>query len=376
MSETVENEANVEILYKSFAFELINIEQETKGTQQIGVFEGAMATEDKDRGNDIIAPEAFDNTLKRYKKQKRNIKVFYNHNTSNVPVGIIPIKTVSKDGKKWLIKGELNLDTQLGREVYSSMKQGALTDLSIGFSIIEQDFKNNMRIIKDLELWEVSIVSEPMNPKAVINEVKGASIFKELPLADKGVAWDSSKAMDRVKELTDSEDNPSKLYRNAFFWFDEKNSDSFGSYKLPFADVVDGKLTAIPKAIFAAAAAMRGARGGVNIPDEDKARVTSHINKYYDKMDLESPLKNKNIEYALTFDNELKKFYKFDIDNVENIKTREEFNELLSKSGVFSRAACEFLASCFVSKQSKSEKNKSGEAYNMLLELKAVLKNL
>ena len=63
----------------------------------------------------------------------------------------------------------------------------------------------------------------------------------------------------------------------------------FGSYKLPIADVIDGRLRAVPKAVFAAAGAMRGARGGVDIPDADRKGVIRHLEKYYAKMDLESP---------------------------------------------------------------------------------------
>ena len=367
-----------EMEYKTYAFDVFSIGKECKkdSDEELGVFYGAMATEHKDRGNDIIAPDAFDESLNRYKKSKRDIRLFYQHDTREFPIGIIPINSVSKDGKSWTIKGELNLETQRGREIYSLMKQGALSDLSIGYTPNETDYKGKNRIIKSLELWEVSVVSEPMNPKATINEIKGATIFHDLPLAPNDRAWDANAAMQRVRTETNSEESPSKSYRNAFFWFDEENQDNFSSYKLQFADVLNGKLTAVPRGIFAAAAAMRGARGGVDMPSEDRVRVESHINRYYEKMGLESPLKTKGLEYAITFDNEIKELRKFDIEDVEQIKSREEFNELLSKSGVFSRSACEFLASCFISKQSKSVKNDNEGMLGALTELKAIINKL
>jgi HK97 family phage prohead protease len=347
--------------YKTFSFSLDEICREEKSNQQLGVFSGAMATEDKDRGNDVIAPDAFDNSLKRYRKAKRPIKLFYQHNVFGLPIGIIPIKTVEKDGKNWNVKGELNLDTQLGKEIYSLMKQGALSDLSIGFTIQDYEYnpKNDVRTIKELELWEVSVVSEPMNAKATITEVKGATVYHDLPIASRDREWDNDAADERVRKLTDSADEPSKLYRNAFFWFDEENADNFGAYKLPFADVIGGKLTAIPAAIFAAAAAMRGARGGVDMPDEDRARVISHIEKYYKKMDMDSPFAEKS---------------KLTIEDVEHIKTQKEFEKILRDSGVFTKKAALCLGNLFKPSRSESDKKDiNSEANRKLDEMLSIL---
>ena len=73
-----------------------------------------------------------------------------------------------------------------------------------------------------------------------------------------------------------------------------KNSDEFGGYKLPIADVIDGELRAVPRAIFAAAGALRGARGGVDIPDSDRDSIIRNLERYYDKMGMDSPFTQKN----------------------------------------------------------------------------------
>jgi HK97 family phage prohead protease len=267
--------------YKTFHLDI----RETKEDDTLGVFRGAMATEHKDRGNDIIAPDAFDNTLKRYNRAKKDIKLYYQHNTFALPIGIIPIKSVVKDGKYWNVKGELNLETQLGREVYSLMKQGALSDLSIGFTIVDQDIKVDkkdpekyIRIIKELELWEVSVVGEPMNPKAIINEVKN-----ELPFLFTDIL---PVVGDKPALVPFNPLNPIETISN------EGTTDTM-------------------------------------IPND--------LEKY-------------------KFKKEKMPTVKICIEDIEHIKTREEFNEILSKSGVFSRSACEFLASRFNPKidQSKS----------------------
>ena len=119
-------------------------------------------------------------------------------------------------------------------------------------------------------------------------------------LEDRDRAWDSDSAIARVRTFTNSKDKPSAQYKKAFLYYDEEEQEDFGDYKLPIADVVDGKLVAIPRAIFSAAGAMSGSRGGVDIEDDDREKVTNVINKYYTRManmfdddTVESPLKSE-----------------------------------------------------------------------------------
>ena len=59
---------------------------------------------------------------------------------------------------------------------------------------------------------------------------------------------------------------------------------NFTAYPLLIADVIDGKLEAVPRGVMAAGAIMDGARGGVDLPKDDIDRVKSHLAKYYKKM--------------------------------------------------------------------------------------------
>ncbi len=78
-------------------------------------------------------------------------------------------------------------------------------------------------------------------------------------------------------------------YRDAHVWYDGGNSDNFTAYKLLIADVIDGKVRAVPRAIMAAGNVMQGSRGGVDLPDQDIDRVKSHLAKYYKKMGEDAP---------------------------------------------------------------------------------------
>jgi hypothetical protein len=60
---------------------------------------------------------------------------------------------------------------------------------------------------------------------------------------------------------------------------------------LPFADVVNGRLQAVPRAIFAVAQVLEGARGGVDLPRDVQASVRRKVESYYRKMGEEAPWK-------------------------------------------------------------------------------------
>ena len=108
--------------------------------------------------------------------------------------------------------------------------------------------------------------------------------FQDLPLADRDRTWDGDAADKRVRAWADAEDEPDARYRDAHVWYDADDKDQFGAYKLLIADVIDGRLRAVPRAIIAAGGVMQGARGGVDLPRKDIDRVKSHLAKYYAKM--------------------------------------------------------------------------------------------
>lgn len=117
------------------------------------------------------------------------------------------------------------------------------------------------------------------------NDENATSPFQDYPMVDQ--AWDGAAAVNRVRRFMNAEEKPNNRYRNAFFWYNNEESENFGAYKLPFADVVDGQLVANIRAVNAANAAMAGARGGVAIPAADRSRVQSHIDRYREKWQRE-----------------------------------------------------------------------------------------
>jgi hypothetical protein len=113
--------------------------------------------------------------------------------------------------------------------------------------------------------------------------------FQDLPLADRDRQWDGDAADKRVRKWAGAEDSPNAKYRNAHVWYDADQKDEFGAYKLLVADVVGGKLKAVPRGVMAAGNVMQGARGGADLPKKDIPRVKSHLAKYYAKMGDTAP---------------------------------------------------------------------------------------
>ena len=113
--------------------------------------------------------------------------------------------------------------------------------------------------------------------------------FGDLPLADRDREWDGDAAERRVRKWAGAQDGPTDRYRQAHVWYDASAKENFGSYKLLIADVVGGRLRAVPRGVMAAGAVMQGSRGGVSIPERDVDRVKSHLAKYYRKLDETPP---------------------------------------------------------------------------------------
>ena len=113
--------------------------------------------------------------------------------------------------------------------------------------------------------------------------------FQDLPLADRDRAWDGAAAEKRVRDWAGAEEEPNDRYRDAHVWYDGDQRSNFTAYKLLYADVVDGRLRAVPRGVMAAAAVMQGSRGGVDLPADEIDRVKGHLARYYAKMGDTAP---------------------------------------------------------------------------------------
>lgn len=124
---------------------------------------------------------------------------------------------------------------------------------------------------------------------------KNVIAYKKYKLADKGAKWDAGVAKENVAKWASADGSGDKdkidfkKYKEAFTWCDASNQEDVGSYKFPHHDVIDKELVTIWNGVKAGMGALKGARGGVGIPEEDKKGVYDHLSKHYTDFDEKPP---------------------------------------------------------------------------------------
>lgn len=150
---------------------------EMKAVTEEGQIEGYGAIlGNVDKGGDRIIEGAFAKTLAMHAKNGTRPLMLWNHN-SDEPIGVW--EEVAEDRKGLKVKGKIVLETARGREVHALLKAQALRGLSIGYRTVSDSIENGIRLIKELDLWEISPVSFPMNAKAGVTAVKSQGGLEE-----------------------------------------------------------------------------------------------------------------------------------------------------------------------------------------------------
>ncbi len=152
--------ANAGHLWVDCSFELKEVDDEG---QIIGL--GAVFG-NVDLGFDKIMPGAFTDSLK---KIRGGIPMLWQHFPDKV-IGLWDLLAEVKRGLA--VQGNINLDTQQGREARSLAKQGAIKGLSIGYVPRDFHFEDDVRVLERVDLMEVSLATFPMNTRARIVGVK------------------------------------------------------------------------------------------------------------------------------------------------------------------------------------------------------------
>jgi len=166
------------IEYKQIPFECKKITDE-------GDFEGYLAVfGNVDAGGDKIHKGAFKKTLREKKKFP-----FLSQHDRWSPIGSF---TGKEDDFGLFISGKLNLmTTQTGipkipkaHEAHALMINDDINGLSIGYDTVkyddESDGKVRIRNLRELRLWEGSMVTFPMNEAATVTDVKTMKIIHDI----------------------------------------------------------------------------------------------------------------------------------------------------------------------------------------------------
>ena len=176
MSETENTIDEPEIGFADYEAE---IKAEDTEKEDEGSFEGyASIFGNKDLGNDVVVEGAFAKSIAR--RGAKGVKMLYQHDAKQ-PIGVYD--EIIEDDRGLRVKGRLALATQRGREVFELMKMGAIDGLSIGFKVdakgYHYDDRGKRRMLKEVDLMEISAVTFPMNPRARVQGVKSDRTVRE-----------------------------------------------------------------------------------------------------------------------------------------------------------------------------------------------------
>lgn len=123
---------------------------------------------------DIVQKGAFTKSIE--KKGASGVKLFLQHNSNDI---IGKFTEIFEDEKGLVIKGQFFLgNIQKANETHFLMKEGQITQFSIGYRVISKAFDSNGNtLLKEIDLIEVSPVTFPANPEA---QLLGVKAIKEL----------------------------------------------------------------------------------------------------------------------------------------------------------------------------------------------------
>ncbi|WP_296761844.1 HK97 family phage prohead protease [Sediminimonas sp.] len=113
-----------------------------------------------DQGGDVVAPGAYGASLKRLAGDGRRVKMLWQHDPTQ-PIGIWD--EVREDARGLYVRGRILDSVEKGREAAALIAAGAIEGLSIGYRTLRAARGDDgRRLLKELELWEVSLVTFPM----------------------------------------------------------------------------------------------------------------------------------------------------------------------------------------------------------------------
>lgn len=121
-----------------------------------------------DLGRDLILPGAFADSIAR--KGARGIRMLFQHDPAE-PIGVW--LELREDARGLFVRGRLISEIARAREVLALMRAGAINGLSIGFRAVEgrAQARTGVRRLTKIDLWEISVVTFPMQPEARVGAI-------------------------------------------------------------------------------------------------------------------------------------------------------------------------------------------------------------
>lgn len=280
--------------------------------------EGYASTPDVDREGEIILPQAFQATLPRY---LQNPIVTWSHEWWEMPIGKTVRAEVRPEGL-W-VRIEFGRSAR-AEEVWQAVQDGLVRSLSVGFDgEYGRDWgyydKDGVWVWTKVELYEIAVVPLPANPYATFQVAKGLGLPgpkragehaklaegshigtpHTLPTAPEDARWNPGAVseaqiihtilQDWQKE--DAEPNWDAAKKANVWWQDPGTRISDYKLKVARRDPIenDAPLKLFWRQVASRMAILMGARGGVDIPEEDRKACYDELVRCYERFDKQPP---------------------------------------------------------------------------------------
>ncbi len=149
-----------------------------------------------DNHKDIIVKGAFSNL------NVNQVKLLWQHNPEE-PIGVI--EDIYEDEYGLFFQAKLLIEIPQAKQAYELIKAKAISGISIGFVPVSYHYEGDLRIIKEVALWEISLVTFPANIHANILEVKQQSITRGNMKNNTEQTWEEFKAVN--EEILKAKEN-------------------------------------------------------------------------------------------------------------------------------------------------------------------------
>ena len=146
-----------------------------------GEFRAYASTFDRepDSYGDVVAKGAFEGTLRRHEESGEQIMFLWGHDTSDPLSNIGTIKAAGEDDTGLWVEGSFDLsgDNERAEYAYKLAKEGRVTRFSFAYDVLDEarvtlDDGTKANELRELEIFEVSLVPIPANPHAGMTDVK------------------------------------------------------------------------------------------------------------------------------------------------------------------------------------------------------------
>ena len=124
-----------------------------------------------DQGGDKVMPGAYAASLSRLSERGDKVWMLWQHDPMR-PIGVWD--EIREDARGLWVQGRLLSEVAQAREAAALVQAGAIDGLSIGYRTVRAERSaEGHRLLTEVELWEVSLVTFPMLPEAKVGRKSG-----------------------------------------------------------------------------------------------------------------------------------------------------------------------------------------------------------